>query len=107
MVNRKLKLNNTQKINSSINWALIFLVFHYVYNDGLYGPIAAFLMFPVKIRYTSMSLPYHVGNGILVDYFCYLNYFVTNAKDLGIRSFTWKDFGSVVLLSACGWNGLH
>ena len=31
-----------------------------------YGPIAAFLveMFPVKIRYTSMSLPYHVGNGI-------------------------------------------
>jgi hypothetical protein len=37
----------------------------------VYGPIAAFLveMFPVKIRYTSMSLPYHVGNGILEDYF--------------------------------------
>jgi hypothetical protein len=33
----------------------------------VYGPIAAFLveMFPAKIRYTSMSLPYHVGNGIL------------------------------------------
>ncbi len=32
----------------------------------VYGPIAAFLveMFPVKIRYTSMSLPYHIGNGI-------------------------------------------
>jgi hypothetical protein len=32
----------------------------------VYGPIAAFLveMFPAKIRYTSMSLPYHVGNGI-------------------------------------------
>jgi hypothetical protein len=30
----------------------------------VYGPIAAFLveMFPAKIRYTSMSLPYHVGN---------------------------------------------
>jgi len=31
-----------------------------------YGPIAAFLveMFPTKIRYTSMSLPYHIGNGV-------------------------------------------
>src|SRR3970282_2197325 len=30
-----------------------------------YGPIAAFLvaLFPTKIRYTSMSLPYHLGNG--------------------------------------------
>ena len=32
----------------------------------VYGPIAAFLveMFPVRIRYTSMSLPYHIGNGV-------------------------------------------
>ena len=32
----------------------------------VYGPIAAFLveMFPTRIRYTSMSLPYHIGNGI-------------------------------------------
>jgi uncharacterized membrane protein YfcA len=32
----------------------------------VYGPIAAFLveMFPTAIRYTSMSLPYHIGNGI-------------------------------------------
>ncbi len=32
----------------------------------VYGPIAAFLveLFPVKIRYTSMSLPYHIGNGV-------------------------------------------
>jgi hypothetical protein len=32
----------------------------------VYGPIAAFLveLFPAKIRYTSMSLPYHVGNGV-------------------------------------------
>ena len=32
----------------------------------VYGPVAAFLveMFPTKIRYTSMSLPYHIGNGI-------------------------------------------
>lgn len=32
----------------------------------VYGPIAAFLveLFPVRIRYTSMSLPYHIGNGV-------------------------------------------
>jgi hypothetical protein len=43
----------------------------------VYGPIAAFLveMFPVKIRYTSMSLPYHVGNGILEVTSCYFNLF--------------------------------
>jgi sugar phosphate permease len=31
----------------------------------VYGPIAAYLveLFPTKIRYTSMSLPYHIGNG--------------------------------------------
>jgi hypothetical protein len=32
----------------------------------VYGPMAAFLIesFPAKIRYTSMSLPYHIGNGV-------------------------------------------
>jgi MHS family proline/betaine transporter-like MFS transporter len=32
----------------------------------VYGPIAAFLVeiFPTRIRYTSMSLPYHIGNGV-------------------------------------------
>lgn len=36
-----------------------------VYVTMVYGPIAAFLVeaFPAKIRYTSLSLPYHLGNG--------------------------------------------
>jgi MFS family permease len=43
---------------------LIFLLILYV--TMVYGPIAAFLVeiFPTKIRYTSMSLPYHIGNGV-------------------------------------------
>jgi hypothetical protein len=48
-------------------WFLILLVFIQVlYVTMVYGPIAAFLveMFPTAIRYTSMSLPYHIGNGI-------------------------------------------
>lgn len=37
-----------------------------IYVTMVYGPIAAFLveLFPTRIRYTSMSLPYHIGNGI-------------------------------------------
>ena len=45
---------------------LIVLVFiQMLYVTMVYGPIAAFLveLFPTKIRYTSMSLPYHLGNG--------------------------------------------
>ncbi|MFM2341969.1 MAG: hypothetical protein RLZZ592_1622, partial [Pseudomonadota bacterium] len=36
-----------------------------LYVTMVYGPIAAMLveMFPTRIRYTSMSLPYHIGNG--------------------------------------------
>jgi hypothetical protein len=32
----------------------------------VYGPIAAYLVeaFPAKVRYTSLSLPYHIGNGV-------------------------------------------
>jgi MFS family permease len=45
---------------------LILLVFiQLIYVTMVYGPIAAFLveLFPARIRYTSMSLPYHIGNG--------------------------------------------
>lgn len=37
-----------------------------IYVTMVYGPIAAFLveLFPARIRYTSMSLPYHIGNGV-------------------------------------------
>jgi MFS family permease len=55
------------KIPSSTYWKFIGLVFLLVlYVTMVYGPIAAFLveLFPTKIRYTSMSLPYHIGNGV-------------------------------------------
>ena len=48
--------------------ALVVLVFLLILLvTAVYGPIAAFLveLFPAKIRYTSLSLPYHIGNGIL------------------------------------------
>jgi MFS family permease len=52
---------------AKINWAMteLILVIMVIYVTMVYGPIAAFLveLFPTRIRYTSMSLPYHIGNG--------------------------------------------
>ncbi|MBT1701394.1 MHS family MFS transporter [Fulvivirgaceae bacterium PWU4] len=48
-------------------WMMVLLVtLQVVLVTMVYGPIAAFLveLFPTKIRYTSMSLPYHIGNGV-------------------------------------------
>jgi MFS family permease len=48
-------------------WKLILLVFVQVFwVTMVYGPIAAYLVeaFPAKIRYTALSLPYHIGNGV-------------------------------------------
>ncbi len=71
-------------INSHDKWILIFLVWvQVIFVTMVYGPIAAFLveMFPLKIRYTSMSLPYHVGNGIFGGLLPAIStYLVTNAK---------------------------
>ena len=54
-------------ISSPVALKLILLVFIQVFFVTMvYGPIAAYLVeaFPAKIRYTSLSLPYHIGNGI-------------------------------------------
>jgi Na+/melibiose symporter-like transporter len=52
---------------SKINFAgvLAILIVLIIYVTMVYGPIAAFLveLFPTQIRYTSMSFPYHIGNG--------------------------------------------
>ena len=48
-------------------WILVILVsVQVIFVAMVYGPIAAFLveLFPTRIRYTSMSLPYHIGNGV-------------------------------------------
>jgi MFS family permease len=54
-------------VPADLNWPMMILLLsiQMVYVCMVYGPVAAFLveMFPTKIRYTSMSLPYHLGNG--------------------------------------------
>jgi MFS family permease len=54
-------------LSAPLKWKFILLVWiMIVFVTMAYGPIAAFLveLFPTKIRYTSMSLPYHIGNGV-------------------------------------------
>jgi MFS family permease len=55
---------NLDKINNFM--VILLLTVMVIYVAMVYAPIAAYLveMFPAKIRYTSMSLPYHIGNGI-------------------------------------------
>jgi MFS family permease len=52
---------------AKINYAMVelVLVIMVLYVTMVYGPLAAFLveLFPTRIRYTSLSLPYHIGNG--------------------------------------------
>ena len=54
---------NPADVNSGMLILLVLL--QVIYVTMVYGPIAAFLveLFPTRIRYTSMSLPYHIGNG--------------------------------------------
>jgi MFS family permease len=57
----------SKTLSSTDYWKMVGIVFILIlYVTLVYGPIAAFLveLFPTKIRYTSMSLPYHIGNGV-------------------------------------------
>jgi MFS family permease len=51
------------QMNKFMTWVILFVLVLLV--TMVYGPIAAILveLFPTRIRYTSMSLPYHIGNG--------------------------------------------
>src|SRR5690606_30675585 len=54
---------NPERMNKPMVLLILFVLVLYV--TMVYGPIAAWLveLFPTRIRYTSMSLPYHIGNG--------------------------------------------
>ena len=57
----------TKADNAQMNKPMVLLILTILvlYVTMVYGPIAAWLveLFPTRIRYTSMSLPYHIGNG--------------------------------------------
>jgi hypothetical protein len=82
---RKTDLQKTITLSNAGKWKLIFFVFllEFIFTVS-YGPLAAFIveMFPLKIRYTSLSLPYHFGYGIfggMAPYFA--SYLVQRASE--------------------------
>lgn len=77
-----------KSLDKATFWWMVFCVFvQILFVTMVYGPMAAFLveLFPTKIRYTSMSLPYHIGNGVfggLVPFLGTLIVEFTKTKDL-------------------------
>lgn len=58
--------DGTASVNPNVTMLTLLVFVQVLFVTMVYGPIAAFLveLFPTKIRYTSMSLPYHIGNGV-------------------------------------------
>jgi MFS family permease len=94
-----LKLVETKKLvtlDSSYRLKLISLVFILVlFVTMVYGPIAAFLveLFPTKIRYTSMSLPYHIGNGVFGGLVPFIATLITFTPGSNYLSGLWYPIG--------------
>ena len=60
-------------------WKIILSVFLMVALSGMtYGQVAAIMveMFPAKIRYTSMSIPYHIGTGYFGGFLPYISQYI-------------------------------
>ena len=74
-----------------------------MYVTMVYGPIAAALveMFPTNIRYTSMSLPYHIGNGWFGGFLPTTAFAMVAATDLLNRLFS-NDIGPLRLARDVG-----
>ncbi|MEO5782927.1 MAG: MFS transporter [Ginsengibacter sp.] len=86
-------------------WTMVFLVFIMVlFVTMAYGPIAAFLveLFPTKIRYTSMSLPYHIGNGVFGGLVPFIATLITTLPGTNVLSGLWYPIGVAALCFIIG-----
>ncbi len=70
----------------------------------VYGPIAAFLveLFPTRIRYTSMSLPYHIGNGVFGGLVPFIATLITTLPGTNHLSGLWYPIGIAALCFIIG-----
>jgi MFS family permease len=92
-------------LSESGKWKMIFLVAVMVlFVTMVYGPIAAFLveMFPTKIRYTSMSLPYHIGNGVFGGLVPFIATLITTIPGTNHLSGLWYPIGVAALCFIIG-----
>ncbi|HEU4634003.1 MAG TPA: MFS transporter [Flavisolibacter sp.] len=99
LVKKELTLSSDQK------WKMILLIALMVlFVTMVYGPIAAFLveMFPTKIRYTSMSLPYHIGNGVFGGLVPFIATLITTIPGTNHLSGLWYPIGIAALCFIVG-----
>jgi MFS family permease len=83
-------------LDSGRYWKFVFLVWVLIiFVTMVYGPIAAFLveLFPTRIRYTSMSLPYHIGNGVFGGLVPFIATLITSFKGTTALSGLWYPIG--------------
>lgn len=83
-------------LNEGAKWKMVGLVAIMVlFVTMVYGPIAAFLveLFPTRIRYTSMSLPYHIGNGVFGGLVPFIATLITTLPGSNHLSGLWYPIG--------------
>ncbi|HEY1115226.1 MAG TPA: MFS transporter [Chitinophagaceae bacterium] len=83
-------------LNTADKWKMIVLITVMVlFVTMVYGPIAASLveMFPTRIRYTSMSLPYHIGNGVFGGLVPFIATLITTMPGANHLSGLWYPIG--------------
>lgn len=90
----------TVTVNDAAKWKMIALITVMVlFVTMVYGPIAAFLveLFPTRIRYTSMSLPYHIGNGVFGGLVPFIATLITTIPGTNHLSGLWYPIGVAAL----------
>ena len=93
------------RLPDRLKWKFVFLVWvMIIFVTMVYGPIAAFLveMFPTKIRYTSMSLPYHIGNGIFGGLVPFIGVLLTTTYPADPLVGLWYPIGVAILCFIIG-----
>lgn len=96
---------NDKRLPSGLYWKFVALVFCLIlYVTMVYGPIAAFLveLFPTRIRYTSMSLPYHIGNGVFGGLVPFIGLLLTTTVPSDPLVGLWYPIGVAVLCLVIG-----
>jgi MFS family permease len=99
-------MTNEVKLHEKDKWKMIGLVAVMVlFVTMVYGPIAAFLveLFPTKIRYTSMSLPYHIGNGVFGGLVPFIATLITTLPGTNYLSGLWYPIGIAALCLVIGF----
>ena len=94
-----------RRLDSAGRWKMIGLIAVMVlFVTMVYGPIAAFLveLFPTRIRYTSMSLPYHIGNGVFGGLVPFIATLVTTLPGANHLSGLWYPIGIAFLSFVIG-----